>query len=132
MAEHPFHGNWKSYGRNDAEQLFYDGTIDLDIVDGRLRSGYHTPVDALGNPLAPIPLREITITETELHVQETIESKCSYHGFLLVDPFTPSRKITAGGYRIPNPVNLGHIKGSEGRSPSALAQDNGVWVATQP
>jgi hypothetical protein len=118
MADHPFHGTWTSYVIRDKKH-FDDGTIELDIdAQGNLRSGKHTPIGDDQKPGPPIDLESVRITTQEIHIKEKAAPFRIYHGFLVRNPFMPSQKVTAGGFRDP------------GRR--EFTQVNGTWVATQP
>jgi hypothetical protein len=138
MADHPFHGKWSSYGVNSQNVVFLDGDIEFDIrPNGTFVKGHHKPRLGGGGLGDPVNLKRLSLSSSEIHVEEESSQLCRYRGKVVQDPHHPqhpNRKLIIGEYTIPRD-DFENPPGSEARRPSdvsPLRQDNGTWVATQP
>lgn len=109
-----------------------DGTITLDVVqDGEdfiVKSAIHQPVQG-----APITMSGKVFREgpnlTMLSLTEP--DGTTYGGSFTKDPGI-GRKVLAGMFQLP-PIGPGELKSQTHRDDKFIqAQDNGVWVSTQP
>lgn len=125
MADHPFHGRWRSYVVRDSTlQVHPDGTFELNISpNGHFNSGRHN-----GNTLAcnHISNDEITLEETSGFDRGTFE------GALVANPLDPSTKVLAGRATFPDALAPEREKIEQALPPLPPGQNDGIWVATQP
>lgn len=124
MANHPFHGLWRSWAISLLSGKPYeDGTIELDISPtGTYNSGWHV-TGAKRNRL-----QQINVSFTEIALFETEAPYSIYIGHIRPE-LLGKEKVVAGRYTVP-PDDEGR-KGDKERKAEA-GQDNGIWIATQP